>query len=56
MNKQHLCNTCQTGKESYLLDSRSPFCPYLEFYQDNKCPMYKAVSKKQKDKQALPTV
>lgn len=39
-NKSHLCPNCKTGKESYLLDKRSPFCPYIFCHKDASCSMF----------------
>lgn len=36
-----LCPKCQRGKESYILDSRSPFCPYIKCHSGTDCPMFK---------------
>ncbi len=39
----HLCENCKTGKETYELDSCSPFCPHLIYYENNKCVYYKPI-------------
>ena len=36
-----LCPRCQRGKESYILDSRSPFCPYIKCHTGSECAMFK---------------
>lgn len=40
-----LCPNCQTGKESYLLDSKSPVCPYLHFHAGQSCIKFKKIKK-----------
>ena len=36
-----LCSGCKTGKETYISDSKSPFCPYISCYNNGNCKMYK---------------
>ena len=45
MNKDtgQLCPTCQTGQDTYLLDSKNPFCPYLHCHNGTSCTMYKPI-------------
>lgn len=42
MNKENkqLCPTCKTGQDTYLLDSKNPFCPYIHCHKGNTCSMY----------------
>ncbi len=40
-NKEQLCPICQTGKETYELDKRSPYCPYIACHNGYKCGKYK---------------
>lgn len=46
---EKLCPTCKTGKDSYLLDERNPFCPYLHFHNGTSCKMYQKINKSQPD-------
>ena len=51
MKKQEsLCPNCKKGYETYLLDNRNPFCPYIGSYKNGKCgwfiPMEKTVHEK----------
>gem|GEM_PF-4631804 len=40
-NKQEpLCTHCLTGKESYILDNKQCFCPYVNMYENNMCAMF----------------
>ncbi len=34
------CPSCETGRQSLLLDRREPFCPYLQFNTGHSCSMY----------------
>ena len=43
-NKQ-LCPTCLTGQDTYLLDDKAPFCPYLECHNGKTCAKYKPLEK-----------
>lgn len=47
-NKQ-LCPTCKTGQDTYLLDSRNPFCPYLNLHDGEKCSAYVRIKPDKKD-------
>ena len=40
MCKNNLCMRCKTGRKAFELDSRAPFCPYIEMYKNDKCAMY----------------
>lgn len=48
MNKQiseektQLCPDCKTGQDTYLLDIRSPFCPYISYHDGVNCFMFRA--------------
>ncbi len=37
---KQLCPTCKTGQDTYLLDSRNPFCPHLHCYNGKTCTAY----------------
>ena len=39
-NNKQLCPTCKTGQDTYLLDSRNPFCPHLHCYNGKTCTAY----------------
>ncbi|MBQ6999001.1 MAG: hypothetical protein IJN62_04355 [Clostridia bacterium] len=43
-----LCPTCETGAKMYLLDSRSPECPYLPCHSEDGCPYYVPFEVKEK--------
>lgn len=47
-NKQ-LCPQCQTGADSYKLDSRSSCCPYMVLHNGKTCSKFKQMEKKQSD-------
>lgn len=46
---KQLCPECKTGQDTYLLDERSPFCPYLACHSGMTCfvfkPLFHAESK-----------
>ncbi len=42
-NNKQLCPVCQTGKETYELDQRSPCCPYIACHNGTKCGWYKKI-------------
>ncbi len=44
-NTTQLCPTCKTGQETYLLDGKNPFCPYLHCHNGTDCTMYKPIEK-----------
>ena len=46
---EKLCPTCKTGKDTYLLDERNPFCPYLHFHNGTSCKMYQKLNKSHSD-------
>ena len=35
------CESCETGESIYKTDNRSPFCPYLNYYNEDGCSFYK---------------
>ena len=39
-NNKQLCPTCKTGQDTYLLDNRNPFCPYLHCHNGKTCLAY----------------
>ena len=48
-NKDYLCPKCKIGKETYRLDLRSSFCPYICFYNGDKCSIFKPMTKSNKN-------
>lgn len=40
-NNEQLCPKCQTGYDTYLLDDKSPFCPYIHCHNGKSCTMFK---------------
>ena len=48
-NKDYLCSKCKIGQDTYLLDNRNPFCPYLSFHNGDNCSMFKPMSKSNKN-------
>ena len=46
---EKLCPTCETGKNSYILDGRNPFCPYLNLHDGTNCKMYQKMNKSHTD-------
>ena len=48
-NKKYLCPNCKTGQDTYLLDSRNPFCPYIQYHDGDKCLVFRAISKTNKN-------
>lgn len=52
MNKQiaeektQLCPNCNTGQDTYLLDRRSLFCPYIACHKGTTCSMFVSLLKK----------
>ena len=47
-NSKQLCPTCKTGQDTYLLDNRNPFCPYLHCYNGKTCTMYRSIKQPNK--------
>lgn len=39
-NKAVLCENCKHGFNSYLLDNKCPFCPYLHLHTGNSCEKF----------------
>lgn len=39
--KKQICSKCKTGKTTYGLDPKSECCPYIEYWEQNKCKFYK---------------
>ena len=35
--KLQICTNCKTGRDSFLLDNKNPFCPHLEFHNGISC-------------------
>lgn len=35
-----ICTKCKIGRESYMIDERSPICPYMESLRGRKCGCY----------------
>lgn len=48
MCKRKLCPHCETGKQTYELDSKSAECPYLSCHNGKKCGMYKKMNEPKK--------
>lgn len=44
-NSELLCPVCKTGEDMYLLDNRSPFCPYLHCHTGDSCSMFVAMER-----------
>ncbi len=38
--RKSICSKCQTGRDSLMLDERSPECPYLYFCDGKKCTKF----------------
>lgn len=50
-DKKYLCPNCKTGQETYLLDSRSSFCPYIRFHNGNECSRFRPIRKESEGKE-----
>ncbi|MBE7047327.1 MAG: nitrous oxide-stimulated promoter family protein [Ruminococcaceae bacterium] len=48
--KNSLCPQCKTGKESYILDSQSENCPYLEYYNNEGCLYFISIKSSSNEK------
>lgn len=48
-NSEQLCPKCQTGKDSYLLDNKSPFCHYIHLHNGTTCSMFKPIENNNSD-------
>lgn len=44
--KKKLCPQCQTGADSYKLDSKSPCCPYMGLHNGETCSKFKQLEEK----------
>jgi hypothetical protein len=42
--KKRLCSSCKVGKDSYKIDKRSLFCPYLIYHNGKACAFYKSIT------------
>jgi len=42
---EQLCPNCKTGLDTYLIDKRSPFCPYISFHNGKTCTKYVPLEK-----------
>lgn len=40
-NNEQLCPKCQTVYDTYLLDNKNPFCPYIHCHNVTGCTMFK---------------
>ncbi len=47
--KRKICPRCKTGKDTLLIDSKSPECPYLYFHNGKKCTKFVEMDKPEKD-------
>lgn len=45
-----ICSSCETGKQTYMLDPREPFCPYLHLNNGIACNMYEPLKKEEQVK------
>ncbi len=45
--EKQICPKCKVGKESYEFDRHSETCPYIECWQDEKCPFFKPIDESQ---------
>lgn len=43
-NNTKICSICRTGMETYQLNPRELFCPYLHFIKENECKMFNRLS------------
>ena len=39
-----LCPNCKTGRDSYLLDSKELFCPYIHFHNGVTCSQFAPIT------------
>lgn len=51
--RKSLCPLCKTGKETYELDKRSDFCPYIYAYRGNKCSCYVPLDTPENEKKGI---
>ncbi|MBE5040556.1 hypothetical protein [Ructibacterium gallinarum] len=40
-----LCPICKKGRDSYLMDNHSPFCPYLHYHNGKTCSRFEELKK-----------
>lgn len=50
-DKKYLCPNCKTGQDTYLLDSKSPFCPFIGFHTGNDCLKFRPMKKESEGKE-----
>lgn len=50
-NSKQLCPNCKTGRDSYLLDNRSPFCPYIRFHNGSECVKFRPIGKQKENEE-----
>ncbi len=41
-----LCPMCETGRKTYLLDKKSPECPYMVAFNEKGCAFFQKIEKK----------
>ena len=39
-NKDQLCPKCKVGRDSFLLDNKNPFCPYITCHTGDTCSKF----------------
>ena len=42
---KQLCSDCERGRTSYLLDPKSPVCPYLHCHTGKNCSRYEQIER-----------
>ncbi len=55
-NTPQLCPKCKTGQDTYLLDNRSPFCPYLPCHNGKSCSMFVPLDDKEQETGTHPNI
>jgi len=45
---RRLCPNCKTGRDTYLLDDRSPFCHYLGCHTGTTCAIFVPIFKNER--------
>lgn len=48
-NDPQLCPNCQVGRDSFLLDNRSPYCHYIGFHNGKACSKFKPIQQNECD-------
>ena len=43
VERNYMCDNCETGKKSYELDSHSDNCPYIASWKGEECRFFKAI-------------